>query len=257
VNQPFRVVILAAGRGSRMRGETADRPKCFVSLAGRSLLDWQKSAFRASGAHSIAAVGGYKAHLLAEQIDVPFVNESWASSNMVSSLCSAEPWLSEGDTLVSYSDIVFGPSAVAVLANAPGDIVITYDRLWSALWSARFENPLDDAETFRVDQQGRILEIGGRPSSMVEVEAQFMGLFKFSKSGWRKTRNFLDELDPTTKDKLDMTSLLAGLIAAGVPVHGVPVDGGWVEVDSEADLACYEAKMASVNAGVTWSHDWR
>jgi choline kinase len=239
-----------------MRGETDERPKCFVSLAGRTLLDWQISALHASGAQSVAAVGGYKAKLLSEKIDVPFVNESWATSNMVRSLCHAEAWLAEGDTVVSYSDIVFRPSVVEALVEATGDIVITYDRLWSALWSARFEDPLEDAENFKINN-GRVLKIGGRPSSMEEVQAQFMGLFKFSKLGWRTARDFIEKLSPVTRDNLDMTSLLACLIAEGVTVRGVPVDGGWVEVDSEADLVCYEKKIAAINRGVPWSHDWR
>lgn len=251
-----RVLILAAGRGRRMRDATADRPKCLVELAGRPLLDWQRAAFRAAGIATVAAVGGYRADRLAEAVDVPFVNPAWESSNMVRSLTCAAPWLESGDTLVSYSDIAFNAAAVRALAASAADIAITYDRQWHALWSARFASPLDDAETFRIDG-GRVTEIGGRPNSVAEVEGQFMGLLRFSAAGWHLIREHLDALEPAAVDRLDMTGLLARLIAAGATVRGVPVDGGWVEVDSETDLAYYEAMAARNASAGRWSHDWR
>jgi choline kinase len=157
---------------------------------------------------------------------------------MVRSLTCAAPWLESGDTLVSYSDIAFNASAVERLAAATGDIAITYDRQWATLWSGRFEAPLDDAETFRIDR-GRVVEIGGRPESLDEIEGQFMGLLRFSAAGWQRISGFLETLEPATVDRLDMTGLLARLIAAGETVEGVAIDGGWVEVDSESDLAYY------------------
>ena len=231
-----RVLILAAGRGRRMREATADRPKCLVELAGRPLLEWQRAAFRQAGIETVAAVGGYRADRLAQEIEVPFVNQAWETTNMVRSLTCAAAWLESGDTLVSYSDIAFNASAVERLAAATGDIAITYDRQWAPLWAGRFEAPLDDAETFRIDG-GLVTEIGGRPQSPEEIQGQFMGLLRFSADGWRRIGRFLDGLEPAAVDRLDMTGLLARLIAAGESVEGVAVDGGWVEVDSESDLA--------------------
>lgn len=251
-----RVLILAAGRGRRMREATADRPKCLVTLAGRPLLDWQRTAFRQAGLETVAAVGGYRADRLAEDIDVPFVNRDWETTNMVRSLACADAWLGSGDTLVSYSDIAFTGTAVERLAAAGGDIAITYDRLWASLWAGRFEAPLADAETFRI-ADGRVLEIGGRAQRMEDIEGQFMGLLKFTVAGWRTIRGHLDSLDPAVVDRLDMTGLLARLIAEGVEVRGVAVDGGWVEVDSESDLAYYEAMAAAPAQPARWPHDWR
>ena len=39
----MRGLILAAGRGSRMLALTGERPKCFVPLHGKTLLEWQPS----------------------------------------------------------------------------------------------------------------------------------------------------------------------------------------------------------------------
>ncbi|MCW5619883.1 MAG: hypothetical protein KIS79_02085 [Burkholderiales bacterium] len=55
-------------------------------------------------------------------------------------------------------------------------------------------------------------------------------------------------------DRLDTTSLLRAAIAAGIWIRCLPVDGRWCEVDSAADLQCYEALLDTPGG---WSHDWR
>ena len=48
------------------------------------------------------------------------------------------------------------------LTKSKGDIVITYDPNWLNLWKMRFEDPLMDAENFRI--KNNILEdIGVNP----------------------------------------------------------------------------------------------
>ena len=42
----MRAIILAAGRGSRMKDLTRDMPKCFIKLHGKRLIDWQLSSLR-------------------------------------------------------------------------------------------------------------------------------------------------------------------------------------------------------------------
>ena len=57
-------VILAAGRGSRMKSLTDEKPKCLLNLAGKSLLFWQIEALRKAGINNILVVSGYKGELL-------------------------------------------------------------------------------------------------------------------------------------------------------------------------------------------------
>ena len=47
----------------------------------------------------------------------------------------------------------------------------------------------------------------------------------------------------------NMTSLLAGLIAAGHPVRGLPCSGGWCEIDDARDLAVAEVVLAEGKRG--------
>ena len=230
-------LILAAGRGSRLRELTASRPKALVRLCGKPLIKWQQLALRSAGLHDVFAIGGYRGDMLRASLPV-VLNDRWQTTNMVFSMLQ---YLNEGraDIIVSYSDIVYSKAGVDSLLACSADIAIAYDVNWSMLWSARFTDPLEDAESFR-SANGKVEEIGQKVSSLSDVGGQFMGLLKLSARGWATCAEFAERLHPSILDMLDMTGLLSRLIAAGYPVAAVPYNDPWGEVDSESDLTLYE-----------------
>ena len=134
----MKAIILAAGRGSRMKTETENHPKCLTKLRGITLLEWQLEALRIGGISQIAIVTGYK-HEMLEKWDLKtFHNPFWEKTNMLSSLCCADEWLEKETCIVSYSDIFYDPSAVEQLINCGAPIAITYDPNWLEIWSKRF-----------------------------------------------------------------------------------------------------------------------
>jgi L-glutamine-phosphate cytidylyltransferase len=236
----MRAVILAAGRGSRLGHLGSDRPKCLVQLEGRPLIERQIAALRRGGAEEIAVVRGYRA----EMIDFPglayFVNERWAETNMVMSLAAAASWLRAGPVIVSYADIFYRSGLIRGLAGAPGQLVITYDREWRRLWTRRFADPLADAETFRIDSAGRLLEIGGKTARIEDIEGQYMGLLKFTPPAWSAVERLLGSLDAPMRDRLDATGLLSRLLAEKLPINTFGTAGQWGEIDNPEDAALYE-----------------
>jgi len=233
----LKAIILAAGRGSRMGDLTSELPKCRTELHGKELIQWQIEGLCGAGITDIAIVRGYLAQTFTFDLHY-FENQRWSETNMVMSLLAADDWLRSDTCIVSYSDIVYSSDAVSRLRRAHGDIVISYDPNWRDLWSARFSNPLSDAETFRL-RNGLVTEIGNRAGTLDEIEGQFMGLIRYTPSGWCQIREFLNRMKAEQRDKLDMTSLLQQLIAAGISVHAIPIVDQWFEVDSAEDLAVY------------------
>jgi choline kinase len=164
---------------------------------------------------------------------------------MVSSLACAASWLREGAVIVSYADIFYRAALVRGLAEAPGDLVIAYDRKWRELWTRRFADPLADAETFRLDSTGRLLEIGGKTTRIEDIQGQYMGLVKFTPAAWRAVEALRATLEPPVRDKLDMTGMLRRLIAAGtLPISTYATDGQWGETDNPGDVELYESMLA-------------
>lgn len=223
-----------------MGGLTEERPKCMVELGGRPLLEWQTAALALAGVDDVAIVTGWRRELLEKRTAVTFHNPRWAETNMVMSLACAAPWLTTAPCIVSYSDIFYPPEAVSALDTCSADIAMTYDPDWLALWSRRFKDPLSDAETFQIDTGGNIIEIGNRASSLDQIKGQYMGLLRFTPAGWKTVTDYLDTLPPSGRDKMDMTSLLRGLIGQGIAIRGVAINGRWGEADTAEDLALYQ-----------------
>ena len=237
----MKAIILAAGRGSRMKSLTDERPKCMVELRGKTLLEWQLVALREAGIGEIAIVTGYKRELLAEQGLIEFHNPRWAQTNMVSSLACAEAWLQNEPCIVSYSDIFYSPAAVQSLMACKASLAVTYDPNWLALWTERFGDPLLDAETFRLTSDNTLAEIGNKPQSVDDVQGQYMGLLRFTPEGWTEVVRLRSALTPEQSDKVHMTNTLQQVIDAGrVPILAVAYSGEWGEVDSAEDLFLYQ-----------------
>jgi choline kinase len=254
----MKAVILAAGRGSRLKGHTENRPKCLVELAGRPLLSWQLEALARAGADDLAVVTGYRGGLIAALADrgpAPFTvleNPRWAETNMLSSLLCAAGWAEGQECLISYSDIVYPARHVTALRADAHPVALTYDLEWERLWRLRSGgDPLADAETFRAEG-GLLKEIGGRPASLDQVRGQYMGLLKLAPEGWTLWLDHCRQLGDETA-RTDLTGFLRRLLAAGAAVGATAVSGAWCEVDSDRDLELYETALAEGN----FSHDWR
>jgi len=233
----MKAIILAAGRGSRMQALTDERPKCLIEFRGKTLLEWQLLAIRSAGISDIAIVTGYKRELLAGQGLVEFHNSRWAETNMVSSLACASEWLETGPCLVSYSDIYYRATAVLSLMNCAASLAVTYDTNWRSLWAARFDDPLLDAETFRLNPNGTLAEIGNRPRTIDEVEGQYMGLLRFTEQGWNEVARVRAAMPARERDAMHMTGTLQKIIEFGrLQVFAVPYQGAWGEFDSPDDL---------------------
>lgn len=242
----MKAIILAAGRGSRMKNMTDDRPKCLVELRGKPLLEWQLDALHAAGIGEIAIVTGYKRELLASRAPTEFHNPRWAETNMVSSLACAQEWLQAELCIVSYSDIFYGASAVESLMENQTSLAVTYDPHWLKLWEKRFGDPLLDAETFRLKADGILAEIGNKPQSVGEVQGQYMGLLRFTPESWAEVVRIRSGLTSAECDRMHMTGTLQKVIEAGrVPVAAVPYEEPWGEVDSVDDLKQYESVISN------------
>lgn len=245
-------LILAAGRGSRLHPYTAECPKCLTELGGRTLLSRQIGTLRAAGIEDIVIATGYRSEALALPGTRQVHNPAWETTNMVETLFRAEAFFGT-DLIVSYSDIVYERRLVDALLRSPHDISVVVDTNWRAYWEMRFENPLDDAESLRLDSVGRIIDIGARVDDIDRIEAQYIGLMRFHGAGIDTLRECYAGLrrvhrpwmDRRPVEKAYMTDLLMEMILKGHDVHAMPVAGGWLEIDTVSDYETAAAMFAN------------
>lgn len=256
----MRLIVLAAGTGSRLAPLTDARPKCLVELAGRSLLDWQLASARAEGIEDITLVGGYRIEQLHGHGATVLENPDFATTNMVRTLFRARADFGEG-FILSYGDIVYAPGVLRCILDSEASVGVVVDRAWRSYWEARFDDPLSDAESLTLDGNRHITGIGQPVSDLDEIEAQYIGLTVFRGAGVRAlldayARAEADEARDVPPfggsrnlDGLYMTDLIQGMIDLGVPVTAIPIEGGWVEIDSATDLALAERLTAEGRLG--------
>lgn len=258
----MKIIILAAGQGTRLRPLTDDRPKCMVEVNGKSIIERQLDTMRACGMkdEDITIVCGYCSDVLKKKFEntkIHFiVNEQYDTTNMVCSLMCARALMeSEEDIIISYGDIIYGEPVFEKILEAKDDMSVIVDDGWYEYWSERCENPLDDAETLMFDQDNYLTEIGQKTTELDKVQSQYIGLMRFKGEGlkemlslsaeaerrsnhgealWRTTRNYA---------KMYMTDLLQGLIDEGHKLRAVHIQRGWFEIDDREDLKVVEEKL--------------
>ncbi|MBL7068246.1 MAG: phosphocholine cytidylyltransferase family protein [Candidatus Omnitrophica bacterium] len=231
----MKAIILAAGRGSRLSKFTQDKPKCLNSIGRKSILERQIETLKSSGVDEIVAVSGYRAQML-EGYGIRTVhNPEWEKTNMVKSLLCAGNEFNE-PVIVSYSDIIYDRDIVSNLVRKKRDAVVVYDLEWKRLWEARFGDPLKDAESFKIDQDGLIKDIGRKVDNIEDIEGQYIGLMRFSAKALSWIVRLAQKAGRKVLNKMYMTTLLHRLIREGYPIYGMPIEGGWCEVDTERDL---------------------
>ena len=235
-------IILAAGSGSRLLPYTADRPKCLVDLNGRPLIEWHLKVLHRLGISNIILVTGYRGEMLNDFGCRTITNPDWEHTNMVETLFCAESFFSE-DMIVAYADIFYTADVLQTLLESTHDISVVVDTGWQSYWESRFECPLSDAESLRMNDTGRILEIGQDVTSTDEIEGQYIGLMRFCGNGVQKLKDAKHFLGTTKRPWMDqrpvqkayMTDLLTELIERNITLSAVPIDRNWVEIDSVHD----------------------
>jgi len=242
-----KVLILAAGQGTRLRPITNDRPKCLVPLLGKSLLERQTEVLKSAGLTNIHIATGYRKDQIEKLGYNTSFNPLFDKTNMVESLFSALEFIEgEEDLIIAYGDIVYQKNNLDKVLASNDEIALMIDKEWKAFWSLRLENPLDDAETLKLNDEGFVTELGKKTESYDDVQGQYTGLIKIRGDKVSDFINFYNSIDKTLNfdgqdfNNMYMTSFLQMMIDSGWKAKAVLVNNGWLEIDTVEDLNVYE-----------------
>lgn len=119
----YTAILLAAGQGSRIAGETAE-PKVLLDLHSRTLLERHFDAWAEVGFENVAIVVGYKQDLIREAvstIDTPFDitwidNSEYATKGNTHSMLLGLRFAKES-AVVFDADLVYAPGILLRLMN--------------------------------------------------------------------------------------------------------------------------------------------
>jgi len=237
----MKVVIPAAGQGTRLRPHTDSIPKCMVEVAGRPMLMRTLDTLNKAGLHDISVVTGYKQERIPGRGIKKYTNPNYETTNMVYSIFCAEQEFDD-DLIICYGDILFTQDVIQKLIDSPAPLSVIVDRDWQRQWEMRMEDPLNDAETMKINAEGNITELGKKPKALTEIEGQYIGLVKISKEALPEVRRFYHGLDKKALyngqpfEKMYVTDFVQLIIDNLMPAKAVWINGGWFEVDTVSDL---------------------
>jgi choline kinase len=247
----MKAVIIGAGRGSRLGEKTDHVPKTLVEVMGRPILDFILDALAEGGFRrkDVVFISGYAEHAVRERYpEFTYVrNEGWANNNILLSLLTAREHLTDG-FVSTYADIVYEGAVVKALLESRHPITLGADVRWRRRYVGRTEHPETDAEKLRADGT-RVLELGRRIPSEA-AQAEFIGVMRLSPAG---AAEFLDAFDREralyagrsyregrTFERAYLIDLLQHMLEAGSEMHRVNTEGGYMELDTQQDLAAAE-----------------
>ena len=243
-----RIVVLAAGTGSRLRPFTESTAKCMVKLANKSILEWQLEAYKNYNL-PMYIVCGHKPETIDLEPYKKVFNPDYQKSNMVYSLfCVEQVFDGASDIIISYGDIVYTKNIFEKLINIDHDVSVVADKNWEELWKLRMDNVLADAETFEVEQDN-LVSLGREIQDNRLPHAQYIGLVKISARIARQIKMLWNEILKENSIAKDMyfTDFLNFLIHKGIIVKPLYIRRGWFELDSVTDFSVYEREIRKIN----------
>ncbi|MGG7147234.1 NTP transferase domain-containing protein [Clostridium butyricum] len=246
----MKLIILAAGQGTRLAPLTNTKPKCLVELKGIPLIEWQISVAKNIGIKDIIVLRGYKGEQLEYLKDLGITlidNFEYKSTNMVETLFKATDYLND-EVIISYGDIVYEEDVLKKVLESESNISVVVDHGWKEYWKLRVEDIFSDAESLILDDLGRIKNIGQKVKDIQYIQGQYIGLTKFKKEGLNVLKQIYDEEKKAFENgknyickirnlkNIYMTDVIQGLINEGNEVKEVSINRGWVEIDNIHDL---------------------
>ena len=226
----MQAIIMAAGVGSRLGDLTKDKPKAFLEIKGKKLIEYNLDVLRSFGIEDVTIVTGYMCEKFEELTkDMPGVrcvfNPFYETVNVLGSFYIGQEYLKDDDLIYLHADTLADPAIFRRMIESDSDIVMPVD----------FKECDEEAMKVRTDS-GKITEVSKRiPLNLSEGE--FIGICKIKKE-------IIPSLKAVSKQLLKKKELNSYFEAAiqelidqdKVDVLSVPTDGDfWIEIDFVED----------------------
>ena len=239
----MRLLLLAAGKSSRIYNKIK-KNKCLININKKSLIrNIIDSAYK-NKIEKIDIITGFKPNNIKKDLKnykkIRFINNSkYSSTDMVySALLGLKK--TKIDTIISYTDIIYTDKIFKILSsNSKKFITIPYIKNWKQIWKKRKKDIFDDAETFKVDSNSNLKEIGNKinKKNLKSINGQFMGIIFIPSSLIQKTIN---KYKSYKNKKLQFTGFINMLVKDKVRVKCLEYNDFWYEIDDIEDFKNYK-----------------
>jgi dTDP-glucose pyrophosphorylase len=228
-----KAVVLAAGRGTRMRELTADLPKPMIEVRGKPVLQHIVEGLRDAGARRFLIVVGYHAETVRNffgdggsyDISIEYVTQTVQDGtgrvvNRARNFAVSSPFI------LSYGDILISPENYKRVVDLPNDVeaIITVTR----------GEDISKGGAVFVNAQMEFVDLREKPKPGEPTSPWYnAGLYAFRPSIFEFTAN----LKPSPRGEYELTDAIRDLAQSGRKVKALELTGEWADVRDPEVLA--------------------
>lgn len=237
-----KAVILAAGKGTRMKELTDAIPKPMVLVRGRPILEYIIEGLSENGVQKILLIVGYRKEVIsghfgsgaAHGVEISYVTqETQDGTGRVVEL--AKDFAEQDPFILSYGDILVAAEEYAGLADLAGDdAVLTIKR----------------APEEEVSKGGAVFVEDGYVTNLIEKPKPPQPTSCFNNAGiYAFTPGVFDftaRLELSPRGEYELTDAIGAMITAGLKIRAEELDGDWVDVRDPEVLAGLNEKEEGV-----------
>lgn len=220
----MRVLLLAAGRGTRISRYLSGNPKSTVEIGGSSLIAYTVDLFRKKGIEEIGISVGYRHEQIQEQLkQYPvkyFYNPFFDVTNSIASAWFAKDFLSVADDVIIMNGDVFMEEALVdkVIASKANPVMFA-------------DGSRKEEADYKFKYADGILEKFGKELEGDDITGEYVGVAKIGKDFVPTFMQKLDALINTQQHSVWWENVLYQGIPDN-PVFVEETDGlFWAEVD--------------------------
>ena len=228
-----KAVILAAGRGTRMRELTVDFPKPMIEVRGKPVLQHIVEGLRDAGIREFFIIVGYRAdavqnffgdgsrYKIAIQYATQVVQDGTGRVVDI-----ARNFAGNSAFILSYGDILVDPQNYKSIVDLPDDIeaIITV---------TRGEDVSKGGAVF-LNEQMELVDLREKPKSGEPTSPWYnAGIYAFRPSIFE----FTAKLQPSPRGEYELTDAIRELAQSGKKVQAIELTGEWADVRDPEILA--------------------
>jgi UDP-N-acetylglucosamine diphosphorylase / glucose-1-phosphate thymidylyltransferase / UDP-N-acetylgalactosamine diphosphorylase / glucosamine-1-phosphate N-acetyltransferase / galactosamine-1-phosphate N-acetyltransferase len=228
-----KAVLLAAGRGTRMRELTADLPKPMIEVRGKPVLQHIVEGLRDAGVRRFLIIVGYRADAVQNffgdgaryKIDIQYATQiTQDGTGRVVDL--ARNFVNDSAFVLAYGDILVAPANYKRVVDLADDIEATIS-------VTRGEDVSKGGAVF-LNEKMELVDLREKSKPGEATSPWYnAGLYAFRPSIFE----FIAKLKPSPRGEYELTDAIRELAQSGRKVQALELTGEWADVRDPDVLA--------------------
>jgi dTDP-glucose pyrophosphorylase len=235
-----RAVLLAAGRGTRMREMTADLPKPMLEVRGKPVLQHMVEGLREAGVREFLIIVGYYADAVRNffgdgsryNVKVQYATQI-VQDGTGRVVALARNFVERLPFVLSYGDILVDPANYKRLLDLPGDV--------EAIITVKRGEDVSKGGAVFLNDRMELVDLREKSSPGEPTSPWYnAGIYTFRPSIFE----FTAKLKPSPRGEYELTDAIRELAQSGKNVKALELTGEWADVRDPTVLATLNAPRA-------------